>query len=445
MSGSPKYATPTLLDLALAALNERRDARRRAAREAEQRRLEAVARQEAWRRFSDARGRCDALLKRFARESAVFDRSDAAPLLDKSRAAKLERRAAELCSALHAIDPGDASLDKAHATGDLLAELAEEMGRLRAEARSALEAVQSSGAAGPALAALGRIRGELLDLRARLEVDPGVSTRFDPSGWEDARRCIAAAEAAVGAGDLAAARTGLDAAERAAQRHMSRAKAEREGVADREEEARARLDDLKSRAAALASDGVLARWVGPALAEVAAKQAAIEALHDAGKFSDVLAAARELTLRLEDVENKAEASQALEEKRTFLVEGIMKVMTSQGFSIAPGGPSLEDAASPRSAVIIAATRVDGRRLGVSVPQEGDLWYEVQGFPCQQAATHEGVVSSCDEAEDAIESINGALRELGIDMSPLMWNGKPPNRRRGIGRERAGARDAEREA
>ena len=84
---------------------------------------------------------------------------------------------------------------------------------------------------------------------------------------------------------------------------------------------------------------------------------------------------------------------------------------------------------PSSATIIQAVRIGGGAVAVSVPQEGDIWYDVSDFPMRAENTDDGkTIRTCDEAEQEIVRLHEAMKEaFGIEMSELNWDGKDPDR------------------
>ena len=104
-------------------------------------------------------------------------------------------------------------------------------------------------------------------------------------------------------------------------------------------------------------------------------------------------------------------------------------MNQMGFVVQAGSPLLEYPGDPASASIIQAQRLGGGAIAVSVPQEGEIWYDVDGYPMRVETNSDGrEVRSCDEAQEQIEQLHLAMEKtFGIQMGELMWEGRDPDR------------------
>jgi hypothetical protein len=129
----------------------------------------------------------------------------------------------------------------------------------------------------------------------------------------------------------------------------------------------------------------------------------------------------------------AQETQLNEDRRNYIVGGIVQVMSQMGFVVQAGSPALEHPGRAGSATIIHARRVGGGSVAVSVPQHGEIWYDVDGFPKRMELGIDGRAGpTCDEAEAQIERMHAVLdQDFGVKMSELLWEGKPkrPERKR----------------
>jgi hypothetical protein len=171
------------------------------------------------------------------------------------------------------------------------------------------------------------------------------------------------------------------------------------------------------------------QWVWGDVEVLGEKLADIAAMIEREEWAAAKAAAGTLLREAEDVVRKAQAMQLAEDRRQYVIQGIIDVMEEMGFIIQAGYPAPEYPDFSSSATIIQAARLGGGDIALSVPQQGEVWYEVNGFPMQVEEGSTGQeVYSCDQAENEIEKIHNLLEaSYGIQMGELRWEGKDPQR------------------
>jgi hypothetical protein len=93
-------------------------------------------------------------------------------------------------------------------------------------------------------------------------------------------------------------------------------------------------------------------------------------------------------------------------------------------------PIEEHPGHPATASILHAATTSGKAIAVSVPVEGQVWYNVEGYvKTVEAAVGGGEAAVCDEAQEVIEQMHDALdQEFQIQMGELNWEGKDPKRK-----------------
>ncbi len=189
------------------------------------------------------------------------------------------------------------------------------------------------------------------------------------------------------------------------------------------------LEKVSDRISALKVDTIIMHWMNGEVRALENKLVEISAMIDKNEFALTEASTSALLMEAEDVVRKAEEMQLLEDRRQYVMRGIMDVMGGMGFTIQAGYPAPEHPNIPSSASIIQATRLGGGDIGLSIPQQGEIWYEVNGFPMRMEEFSAGQATyTCDEAEDEIVKINNLLKEAyGIQISEPRWEGKDPNR------------------
>lgn len=186
--------------------------------------------------------------------------------------------------------------------------------------------------------------------------------------------------------------------------------------------AEAAVASLTDRLAGLEADPVCQAWSRDALERL--RRIATrwqEAVHNE-RFADVINGQAQADGILAEALEAAQRKQLLEDKRHYVVSGLLSVLQEEGFMV--DDPILTRPGDYGSDVVIHAVRTDGRQLSVAVPTAGDVSYTVDGYARRMASGS----ATCDEAEGHLEQIHRRLAsEFQIDMGELRWDGKDPNR------------------
>jgi hypothetical protein len=189
------------------------------------------------------------------------------------------------------------------------------------------------------------------------------------------------------------------------------------------------LAAANDRIAGLRADEIIVRWGSGELAALEERLERSSTLLSDERFDIVLAESAALLEASDAVVGHVQELQLKEERRQYIVQGIVEVMGQMGFVVQQNSPALEHPDEPNSATMIHAVRIGGGAIAVSVPQEGDILYDVDGFPKRTEMGGDGTtVRTCDEAEQEIDRMHEAMKEaFGIEMSELVWEGKEPDR------------------
>lgn len=216
--------------------------------------------------------------------------------------------------------------------------------------------------------------------------------------------------------------------ERRRQEQLAQAPTVRQRATEREKSLAA-LAEVGDRLAGLKADEVVLRWAAQEVKALEERMGAISGRIRAGRFALAQEEAAEILQQAERIVAQAQERQLQEERRQYIVSGLLQVLDRMGFMVQAGSPALEYPEISASATLLRAQRLGGGALAVSVPQEGEIWYDVDGFPRRVEAGRDGQpVKSCDEAQAQLEAIHATLeREFGIQMGELRWEGKDPSR------------------
>jgi hypothetical protein len=192
---------------------------------------------------------------------------------------------------------------------------------------------------------------------------------------------------------------------------------------------RTAIDDAADRLDGLSADPSVSRWCAAEIGRVTHVLAKAEAVLRAGRYTEVELAVGEILRVADEIPQRAMDIQLEEDRRQYVVNGIIQALGQLGFVVQNGSPALEQPGVESSSVIIQARRVGGGAVAVSIPQHGDIWYDVDGYPKRYEGTREGqAIVSCDEAETQLTRLHEVISsEFGIETDGLHWQGKDPER------------------
>jgi predicted nucleic acid-binding Zn-ribbon protein len=262
-------------------------------------------------------------------------------------------------------------------------------------------------------------------------LDRALSNRFDPQGLAEVERMLKEADTALSREALAKSRDLLHRVGTSLAEHQRNVRERYDRWASERDQCSVALNTAADLLAGLRVDDVVSRWAANEVRALETRVEHLQKLFDAGQFDKVRDVSGEIQQQGEQIVSLAQESQLHEDRRDYIVRGIVKVMEQMGFVVQSGSPSLEVPGSPSSATIIQAKRLGGGAIAVSVPQEGDIWYDVGGFPMRTETGSNGQpVPTCDEAEAQIEQMHSVMEQtFGIEMGELQWQGKNPARKR----------------
>jgi hypothetical protein len=408
MSGSPKYSRARLRH------EQERLLRQARAQQAELERARRVAEEGRRRaeRLENVRGSIGGDAAALQQRMADLAASQVGRLVSQE-IENIQNRLRDTQAALSAAD----NLREVQRLGRALRSLEGDLAQAAAQAQTASHA-----------AGLAELQVVRLAMQQRLAaLDRTRSERFDPGAVAEVERLLREAGTALDRQASAKARHLLDQVGPRLERHLREVQARSAQWDEERDQCRAALAEAADRVAGLRADDVVVRW---AAGEVQALEKQVSQLQaQAGAFAAARAAADAILKQAEETIARAQEKQLAEDRRNYIVRGIVQAMNQMGFVVQAGSPAPEDAGNLASATIIQARRIGGGSVAVSVPQQGDVWYDVAGFPLRTQTGSTGqAVSTCDEAEAQIEKVHAVLADsFGIEMSELHWQGKDPIR------------------
>ena len=123
----------------------------------------------------------------------------------------------------------------------------------------------------------------------------------------------------------------------------------------------------------------------------------------------------------------AQDAQLKTDQRDYILNGISHSLADMGFVVS--APVEEYPGHPATAKVVQAATASGKAVLVSVPVEGQVWYEVEGYQKEIGSTRDGeAVLACDEGEQVLTAMHARLQsDFQVEMSEIWWEGKDPER------------------
>lgn len=260
-------------------------------------------------------------------------------------------------------------------------------------------------------------------------LDHARSEKFDRIGFQELVGLLGNARSNLQRQDLPQVRKDTAEAQKRLIKHrdeVAKQCAAWQAAKDRAEIALATASD---RIGGLRADEVLVRWANRELTSVEERLDRLTKMIQEERFEQVCIESVALLKAGDGIVAHAQDVQLKEERRQYVVEGVLGVMHEMGFVVQQGSPALEHPEVPSSATMIHAVRIGGGAIAVSVPQDGEIMYDVGGFPMRTETGGDGrTIRTCDEAEQQILRMHEAIKEeFGIEMGELLWEGKDPDR------------------
>lgn len=262
-----------------------------------------------------------------------------------------------------------------------------------------------------------------LDEMVGIDVPTDVAA-LDPAGLEAANRAVRAAREAASVdseGKSPATELLLTEAAAAIQMLTERVSERRARQVERQAEYELAVTDLHALMAGLKADGLLLRWQPYALMALEERVGQVKANEQA---LELLQSARaEVPLMIKN----AQDAQLKADQRDYILDGISHSLADMGFVVS--APVEEYPDHPATAKVLQAATASGKAVLVSVPVEGEVWYEVEGYQKEINTTPNGEAAlACDDGEQVLTEMHARLEsDFQVEMSEIWWEGKDPER------------------
>ena len=411
MSDSPKYCSARLREAQERKLREKRE--RQAAKELARRKAEEERRGST--RLEQGRKAAKKAFAEVQADLAAFLKTDTVRFIQTEHVDALRTRLREL----EVVINETILEDRARATIADLQTIRENLRLLTAQANTA-----------KLCADLAAEEADVTKLEHQVAaLDRARSEKLDRTGFEELTGLLANARSSLQRQDLPQVRRDAATAGQKLVKHQAEVGRQYAAWQAAKDRAEMELATAGDRIAGLRADEVIVRWASGELASLEERVERLSRLVQEERFEQVCNESSPLLEAGDAIVGHVQDLQLKEERRQYIVQGILEVMGQMGFVVQQGSPTLEHPDVPSSATTIHAVRLGGGAIAVSVPQEGEILYDVDGFPKRTETRGDGTtIRTCDEAEQEIDRMHEAMRDaFGIEMGELVWEGKEPDR------------------
>lgn len=254
-----------------------------------------------------------------------------------------------------------------------------------------------------------------------------VRRRFDPVGFESVILQFSKAETALAQSNLGVAeQLTLNCKERCSE-HVSTVHRALIDWQRQRDEALVILAQANSLQEVMDQDRTVSRWMPRDVENFKDSLRALKREVESEQWAAVRARWTQLEEQQQEIVKAANAKQLAADQRDAIASSVHQALESMGFFVSP--PQPEHPEHPATSVVMFAQSAAGRSVGVSVPLEGDIWYDIDGYSKTQTMRNDGrSMTSCDDAEAMLAELGRILDEVHeIDMGELRWEGKDPER------------------
>ena len=273
-----------------------------------------------------------------------------------------------------------------------------------------------------------RLRFELEELEREVgRIPTSDASKFDAAGQNSVQQSLVTVRSALASGNPQIVQAPIKNASTVVKQHTQTVTQRRAEWEKRKAAAEQVLGQIQDLVTGIKADPVVVRWHSHSIAQLEnelkqAQQAIISEQFDQPSQNLAKVQAQE-----KQIIEEANIAQLKADKRDYITESIVATLQDMGFAVL--SVTDEHTGHPSTAKVFTATAA-GRAISVSVPVEGQVWYDVDGYAKNTIASvaDGSPVAICDEAEAVLTEMHSALQqEFGIQMGEISWQGKDPNR------------------
>jgi len=260
------------------------------------------------------------------------------------------------------------------------------------------------------------------------QIPPQDAQKFDPSNHAQIPSILSNLHSLLINKDAQKVRDTLQQAIILVQQHETTVNQQREIWQQRQEKAAQKLYELEAIQAGMQADPKLTLWQPQVIQRVLIIIEKAQQSLNLEQFETLEAFLEEAQSAQQEALEKANQAQLKAETRDYITDSIAQSLEAMGFEIVYREPEYAD--HPASSTILTASSAAGKRISVSVPVEGEVFYDVNGYSKNTVATLEGgTAKTCDEAEQVLEEMHQVLADAyGVQMGEILWDDKKPHDR-----------------
>ncbi|NCO74952.1 MAG: hypothetical protein GW795_11115 [Cyanobacteria bacterium] len=408
MSGSPKYSRATIVQQRQQQLETER--KRKAEEERKQREAEMARQREI--RLNNLRNQLNSQIEAIAldinrQEDSLYPQ-DTQQLED--RVAKLEEK-------------------RQKATNETqLQAITSEIEEIKADIYLAVSRKRRDDAEKQRRAEIEKLQFEFTELKTQLQqIDDAIRTKFDINGTANVESKLNRLQQAFNGGNPEVIKPLLQDCQGLLERHLKRVLEGQKQWEKTKNEAKQAEGELQALISGLKADTVVFSWCPHLIAELEQLQTQIQNSIKLEDFQQPLQILTQAQTQSENIIKTANEAQLKAEQRDYIADSIAQSLEEMGFNLVYRQAEHPD--HPATAIILGAATNSGKGISVSVPVQGKIYYDIDGYTKTTTTNVNGeVTASCDEAEGAISELHDLLQaEFGIKMDELLWEGKDPKR------------------
>lgn len=274
---------------------------------------------------------------------------------------------------------------------------------------------------------LDRQKLALEDCDRRLAQRLADAQKFDGSGLRFVQQSLAQVKDLITQGHPDTMRPSLKDCQLAIAAYLDKVQALKQTWLAEKAQAEQELAQLQTAIAGLQADPVVMLWQEAEVWALIKVQQQAEKAIEQEQFAQTAVFLTQVQASQTQIIATANVAQLKADQRDYIADSIAESLQEMGFSIVYRQP--EQADHPASAIILGAATNSGKGISVSVPVEGEVFYDVEGYSKQTvAAVGVGSAPVCDEAEKVITEMHEVLAaQFGVQMGALDWEGKDPHR------------------
>ena len=212
------------------------------------------------------------------------------------------------------------------------------------------------------------------------------------------------------------------------QDHEATVNQQKEIWQNRAGQAEQQLHELEAILAGMQADPKLVLWQPQVIQQVQTTIEKAQEVINLEQFETVKIFLTQAQKAEKEALEKANQAQLKAETRDYITESIAQSLEAMGFEIVYRQPEYSE--HPASSTILAAATAAGKRISVSIPVQGEVLYDVDGYSKNTVSTVEGgTAKTCDEAEQVLEEMHQVLANAyGVQMGEILWDDKKPHDR-----------------